>query len=149
MVAELLDMMLLAVRGSSVSEIEYHADGHRLRLVRDPGQAGVPGEGPRVAVTAVPEAEADPVGHERREIIRAAMHGTFYRASAPEQPALVELGQRVEAGQQLGLIESMKMLHAVEGDHAGRVAEILVDGAAPVEPGAPLFVIDLEETRDV
>lgn len=141
-------MMLLAVRGTSVSEIEYHADGHRLRLVRDPGPAEVHGARPQAAVAAATP-EADPVGHERREIIRAGMHGTFYRASAPEQPALVELGQRVEAGQQLGLIESMKMLHAVEADHAGRVAEILADGGASVEPGAPLFAIDTEDTRDV
>jgi biotin carboxyl carrier protein len=149
MVAELLDMMLLAVRGSSVSEIEYHADGHRLRLVRDPGHAEIPGEGPRVAVTPVPEAEADPVEQERREIVRAGMHGTFYRASAPEQPPLVEVGQRVAAGQQLGLIESMKMLHAVEADHAGRVAEVLAGGGAPVDPGSPLFAIDTGDTRDV
>lgn len=149
MVAELLDMMLLAVRGSSVSEIEYHADGHRLRLVRDPGREEVPGERPRVPVAAVPEAEADPVGHERREIIRAGMHGTFYRASAPEQPPLVELGQRVEAGQQLGLIESMKMLHAVETEHAGLVTEVLATSGALVEPGSPLFAIDAEDARDV
>lgn len=148
MIAELLDMMLLAVRGSSVSEIEYHADGHRLRLVREPGQAEVHGGRPQVAVAAAAP-EADAVGQEHREIIRAGMHGTFYRASAPEQPPLVEPGQRVEAGQQLGLIESMKMLHAVEAEHAGRVAEVLAAGGAPVEPGSPLFVIETGDRPDV
>ena len=145
--AELVNVMLHAVQGSSVSEIEYQMDGHRLRLVRDPGRAEVPvGRSPAVVAAT---AEADPAENQRREIIRAGMHGTFYRASAPDLPPLVELGQRVEAGQQLGLIESMKMLHAVEAEHAGRVAEILADGASPVEPGAPLFAIDIEDTRDV
>ncbi|GAA4334626.1 acetyl-CoA carboxylase biotin carboxyl carrier protein [Variovorax defluvii] len=147
MIAELVDMMLLAVRGSSVSEIEQHADGHRLRLVRDLGQQEIVAETPQAAAPAI--AEADPVENERKEIVRAGMHGTFYRASAPDQPPLVELGQRVEAGQQLALIESMKMLHAVETDHAGRVAEVLASSGAPVEPGAPLFVIDAGESRDV
>jgi acetyl-CoA carboxylase biotin carboxyl carrier protein len=147
MIAELVDMMLLAVRGSSVSEIEQHADGHRLRLVRDLGQQEIAAETPQAAAPAI--AAADAGEHARKEIVRAGMHGTFYRASAPDQPSLVELGQRVEAGQQLALIESMKMLHAVETDHAGRVAEVLAGSGAPVEPGAPLFVIDTEESRDV
>jgi acetyl-CoA carboxylase biotin carboxyl carrier protein len=147
MIAELVELMLLAVRGSSVSEFEQHVDGHRLRLVRDLGQQEIAAETPQPAAPTT--AAAEPGEHARQEIVRAGMHGTFYRASAPDQAPLVELGQRVKAGQQLALIESMKMLHAVETDHAGRVAEVLAASGAPVEPGAPLFVIETEESHDV
>ena len=153
MLTELVDRMLLAVMGSSVSEIELHADGFRVRLVRESGARPRPGPGPAPALprSDAPPADAAPVAAraDARHIVTAGMHGTFYRASAPDQPALVQVGQRVETGQQLGLIESMKMLHGVETDVGGRVAEVLADGGAAVEPGAALFAIEPEGDGDV
>lgn len=147
MLTEVVDRMLLAVRGSSVTEMEWHADGFRLRLVREAGARPRPAR-PRQGAPAVDAAPAA-ARADARHIVRAGMHGTFYRASAPDQPALVQVGQRVEAGQPLGLIESMKMLHGVEADVGGRVAEVLVDAGAAVEPGAALFAIEREGHGDV
>lgn len=140
MVAELVDKLLLAVSGSRVTEIEYQANGVRLRLVLREGKPGIAPPRPH---TGRPVDE--PAPGERpldRHVVVAGMHGTFYRASAPEQPPLVEAGQHVEAGQSLGLIESMKMLNSVESEHAGRVVEVLASNGALVEPDSPLFVIE-------
>lgn len=77
------------------------------------------------------------------------MHGTFYRSSSPGEPPIVEPGQVVEEGQQLGLLEAMKMLHAVEAEQAGRVLKILAENGSVVEPGAPLFELEALGGEDV
>jgi len=149
MIPQILDALLRSVQGSSVTEIEYHANGQRFRLVRQP-HAFAAAEVPSAAVAAPAVIPAvDEPAAAKPFTVRAGMHGTFYRAAAPDQPPLVDLGQRVEAGQQLALLEAMKMLHAVEAECAGRIARILSDNGAPVEPGAPLFEIAVEEGGDV
>lgn len=148
MIVELVNQMLLAVKGSSVSEIEYNPNGLRLRIVRGAGQPAGAGETPSSAPSAAPVPQTS-LRTDARHIIRAGMHGTFCRASAPDQAPLTDVGLEVEAGQSLGLIESMKMLHAVETDHPGRIAEILATNGAAVEPGTPLFAIELKATGNV
>ncbi|HID41408.1 MAG TPA: acetyl-CoA carboxylase biotin carboxyl carrier protein, partial [Pyrodictium sp.] len=73
--------------------------------------------------------------------VTAPMVGTFYRAPAPGARPFVEVGQRVEAGDTLCIIEAMKMLNQIEADKAGTIAAILVENGQPVEYGQPLFVI--------
>jgi acetyl-CoA carboxylase biotin carboxyl carrier protein len=79
-----------------------------------------------------------PAGH----IINSPMVGTFYEAPAPGAKPFVHVGQRVEVGDTLCIIEAMKMLNQIEADRAGVIAAILVDNAQPVEYGQPLFVIE-------
>lgn len=78
-----------------------------------------------------------PAGH----VVRAPMVGTFYATPSPDKPPFVSVGQTVEAGDTLGVIEAMKMFNPIEADVAGTVLEILVDGGQPVEFDQPLFVI--------
>lgn len=75
-------------------------------------------------------------------LITAPMVGTFYRAPAPEAPPFVEVGQVVEAGQTVCIIEAMKLMNEIECDKRGRVTKVLVDNAQPVEYGQPLFVME-------
>jgi acetyl-CoA carboxylase biotin carboxyl carrier protein len=70
------------------------------------------------------------------------MVGTFYRSPTPGAKVFVELGQRVEAGDTLCIIEAMKILNQIEADKAGKVTKILVENAQPVEYNQPLFVIE-------
>ena len=70
------------------------------------------------------------------------MVGTFYRSSAPGNKAFVEVGQRVNAGDTLCIIEAMKMFNQIEADKAGAIKAILVENGQPVEYGQPLFVIE-------
>jgi acetyl-CoA carboxylase biotin carboxyl carrier protein len=83
--------------------------------------------------------ESDPIaGH----IVRSPMVGTFYRSATPGAKAFVELGQRVEVGDTLCIIEAMKILNQIEADQAGTVTKVMAENAQPVEYNQPLFVIE-------
>jgi acetyl-CoA carboxylase biotin carboxyl carrier protein len=69
------------------------------------------------------------------------MVGTFYRSPSPGAAVFVEVGQTVQQGQPLCIIEAMKLLNEIEADKSGVVKEILVENGEPVEYGQPLFVI--------
>jgi acetyl-CoA carboxylase biotin carboxyl carrier protein len=70
------------------------------------------------------------------------MVGTFYRSAAPGSKPLVEVGQRVNPGDPVCIIEAMKMFNQIEADHAGVIARILVENGQPVEYDQPLLVIE-------
>jgi len=96
--------------------------------------AGAPAKAPEAAQVAVPvEAE----GH----VVKSPMVGTFYRAGAPGSKAFVEVGDSVQAGDPLCIIEAMKLMNEIEADQAGVVKAILVENGQPVEYGQPLVVI--------
>jgi acetyl-CoA carboxylase biotin carboxyl carrier protein len=73
--------------------------------------------------------------------VAAPMVGTFYHAPAPGEPAFVKVGDVVEPGQQVGILEAMKLMNPIEADRAGRVVEILVPDATPVEYDQPLIAL--------
>ena len=70
------------------------------------------------------------------------MVGTFYRAPNPEAPAYVEVGQIIEPGQVICIIEAMKLMNEIMSEIRGKILEILVDNAEPVEFGQSLFLIE-------
>ena len=79
-----------------------------------------------------------PAGHT----VSAPMVGTFYSSPSPKDPAFVQEGDEVRAGDSIGIIEAMKMMNEIETEVAGRVARILVKNGQPVEYGQPLMVIE-------
>ncbi|HET8551281.1 MAG TPA: acetyl-CoA carboxylase biotin carboxyl carrier protein [Gammaproteobacteria bacterium] len=101
-------------------------------------QAPAPAPAAPPATAAAPEAEALPAGH----IVKAPMVGTLYRAPSPGAKAFVEVGQTVDVGDTLCIIEAMKMLNQIESDKAGTIKAILVENGEPVEFGQPMFVIE-------
>jgi acetyl-CoA carboxylase biotin carboxyl carrier protein len=70
------------------------------------------------------------------------MVGTFYRAAAPDAPPFIEVGQDIEVGQVVCIIEAMKLMNEIKSEAAGRATEILVQNGDPVEFGQPLFSIE-------
>jgi acetyl-CoA carboxylase biotin carboxyl carrier protein len=92
-------------------------------------------------VVSEPEPAAAQGGAGRTFVITAPLVGTFYRAPAPGARPFVEVGDDVAAGQQVAIVEAMKLMNAVEADRPGRVVEVLVPEPAPVEYGEPLFVL--------
>jgi acetyl-CoA carboxylase biotin carboxyl carrier protein len=70
------------------------------------------------------------------------MVGTFYRAASPDVPSYVEVGDTVNVGDTLCIVEAMKMMNQIEADKAGVVKAILVDNEEPIEFDQPLFVIE-------
>jgi len=83
----------------------------------------------------------DPELAPNQVMVRSPMVGTFYRASSPEAPPIVEEGSPVRKGQALCIIEAMKMMNEVEAEAAGVVVKILCENAQPVEYGQPLMII--------
>ena len=82
-------------------------------------------------------AEETPVGN----VVESPLVGTFYAAPAEDAESFVKVGDRVEKGQTLGIVEAMKLMNEIESDYSGTVAEILVNNQEGVEYGQPLFRI--------
>ena len=123
------------VRESGIAELEVRGGDEAVRVVNVP--VGLPAA-VAAAPAAPPPAPAKTAGgHE----VTAPVSGTFYRSPAPGEPPFVEVGQLVQAGDVLCIIESMKMMNRVEADSAGKVAEVLLDNGLAIEAGTPLFRI--------
>lgn len=91
-------------------------------------------EGDQISGTS---AEEIPVGN----VVESPLVGTFYAAPAEDAESFVKVGDRVEKGQTLGIVEAMKLMNEIESDYSGTVAEILVNNREGVEYGQPLFRI--------
>ena len=90
------------------------------------------------AVAPVPAAKPAAIeGHQ----ICAPMVGTLYLAASPDTPPFIQVGQTVNVGDTLCIIEAMKMFNEIEADKAGTIRSILIDNGSPVEFGQPLFII--------
>ena len=135
---------------SNIAEIEIHEGEESVRIsrmsTRLPTQAVVQAapavEAPPAATAAAPQGvtasePAIPDGHA----VTSPMVGTFYEAPTPGAKPFVEVGQLVNIGDTLCIVEAMKMLNQIEADKAGTVAAKLVENGQPVEFGQSLFVI--------
>lgn len=85
-----------------------------------------------------PEATAD----DNLLTIKSPMIGTFYRASSPEKPLFVEVGDTVKTGDTVCIIEAMKLFNEIESEVSGKIVKVLVDDATPVEYDQPLFLVE-------
>lgn len=96
-----------------------------------------------VAQASAPVAPAvAPVVASNRVTIKSPMIGTFYRASSPDRPSLVEVGSDISKGSPVCIIEAMKLFNEIESEISGRIVEVLVENATPVEFDQPLFVVE-------
>ena len=146
---ELKDLIAL-MNEHQLVEMELERDGMKVRL-RKGGMEGsaegmvverIPMASPASSAPSgpvpVPEAPAKLSGTE----VKSPMVGTFYRAPAPEAPPFVQVGQQVEVGQVLCILEAMKLMNEIKSEMRGKIAQIPVDNAQPVEFGQVLFVIE-------
>jgi acetyl-CoA carboxylase biotin carboxyl carrier protein len=146
-----LKKLIDLVQESGIAELEITEGEEKVRINRvgspgHPGMMTIPqaltpvSAAPTTAVTtalAAGEAPAEPEGH----IVKSPMVGTFYRSSAPGSKPFVEIGQNVNGGETLCIIEAMKLLNEIEADQSGVVKKVLVENGQPVEYGQPLFII--------
>lgn len=85
---------------------------------------------------------ASPPVDSKWEEVKSPMVGTFYRSPAPDEPAFVEVGDRIRNGQTVCIIEAMKLMNEIEAEISGQVMEVLVENGEPVEYGQPLLRIN-------
>jgi acetyl-CoA carboxylase biotin carboxyl carrier protein len=135
---------------SGVAEIEIKEGEESVRISRATqpapmmaAPAPMPAPAAAPAAAAAPPAAEEPAGAEMPEghVVKSPMVGTFYRAPSPGASPFVEVGQQVNAGDTLCIIEAMKLLNQIEADKAGTIKAILVENGQPVEYDEPLFVI--------
>lgn len=146
------------VEKSGIAELEITEGEERVRISRAMGAiaqtaamapmgiAAMPAPAMAAAVTPVAADAATAGGAERADVpdgyvVKSPMVGTFYRSSAPGGKAFVDVGQTVNEGDTLCIIEAMKLMNEVECDKSGVIKAILVENGQPVEYGEPLFVI--------
>ena len=148
-----LKKLIDLVEESGIAEIEVTEGEEKVRITRSlaapqpvyaaaPAMAAAPA--PAVAAAA-PVAAAGTPAAPARDLSKAQtspMVGTFYRAPGPNAPVFVEVGQSVNAGDTLCIIEAMKLMNEIEAERSGVVKEILVENGQPVEFGEPLFIIE-------
>jgi len=142
--------MINLMNENNLSELEIEKDDMRIRLKKTAN--GIESfEGPLVLqgqnINAnQPKTQSATESDEKSLIktveIKSPMVGTFYRAPNPEAPAYVEVGQTIEPGQVICIIEAMKLMNEIKSEIKGKILEILVDNAEPVEFGQPLFLIE-------
>ena len=105
--------------------------------------AQVPAHTPQAAPQASPGAAptAPPAAASDEHIIKSPIVGTFYAGPSPDAGPFVRVGDFVEAGQTVCIIEAMKLMNEIEADIGGEVARVLVENGQPVEYGEPLFAL--------
>ena len=137
--AELIRTLAALLTETGLTEIEYAIGDRRIRIARVPG---VPGLAPTPAVAALSPlpVSAAPVDHSGA--VKAPMVGTAYLAPQPGDPPFVRLGDAVTEGQPLLIIEAMKVMNQIRAHRPGRIAQILIADAQPVEYGAILMLIE-------
>ncbi|MFA5311181.1 MAG: acetyl-CoA carboxylase biotin carboxyl carrier protein [Candidatus Omnitrophota bacterium] len=147
-IKEIKEMVNL-MNDNGLMELEIEKDGMRIRLKKT--SAGSEGfSGPvvfeRERVTDAAAKQSQLAAREASSIksveIKSPMVGTFYRAPSPEAPAYTEVGQNVEPGQVICIIEAMKLMNEIKAEVKGKILEVLVDNAEPIEFGQPIFLIE-------
>ncbi|MDC0415522.1 acetyl-CoA carboxylase biotin carboxyl carrier protein [Gammaproteobacteria bacterium] len=88
------------------------------------------------------ENKKDDSSNQNRNTVNSPMVGTFYASASPESKPFVTVGQSVKKGDTLCILEAMKMMNQVQAESDGKILEILIDNAEPVEFDQPLFVVE-------
>jgi acetyl-CoA carboxylase biotin carboxyl carrier protein len=127
------------VAGATMAAVAPQAapsDAHTAQASAAPLPAPAAPAAPKAAVEAVEEAEL--------HIVRSPIVGSYYGSPSPGTPAFVNLGDQVQVGQVLCIVEAMKLMNEIESDAAGEIVKILVANSQPVEYGQPLFAIKVK-----
>ncbi len=138
------------IEESDIAEIEISEGEESVRINR---YSSTPAPTQNIAPhtqyieAAAPQASSEQTTEAKSETIKghsvkSPMVGTFYRAASPNAAPFVEVGQSVNEGETLCIIEAMKILNQIEADKSGTIKQILVDNAQPVEYDQPLFIIE-------
>ena len=144
-----LKTLIDLVSESNVSELEITEAEGKVRLVKAglaaPAVAAVPVQ---AAPVAAPAAVAAPVVAAPAEpavtgfVVKSPMVGTFYRSASPGGSPFAEVGQKVNEGDVICIIEAMKILNEIEAEKSGTITQVLGENGQAVEYGQPLFVIE-------
>lgn len=152
-----LERLLDFMAAHELEEFEYEHGGLHIRLRKGAAvprnvartaaapaivhaQSAPPPHAPEIKA-AIPEHPAPAPPAEDLHIIKSPIVGTFYAASSPDAAPFVKMGDEIQVGQVVCIIEAMKLMNEIESDIKGEVVRILAENSQPVEYGQPLFAI--------
>jgi acetyl-CoA carboxylase biotin carboxyl carrier protein len=160
MKAKELQELLDFIAKSGLNKVNIETEEFKISVQREPSTKQVvsmsaaplaapapqPLAAPAASPAAAPSAPASPASTPAASAshtpLKSPMIGTFYRSSGPDSPAFVQVGDMVEKGQVICIIEAMKLFNEIEAEQAGRIVKVLVENATPVEYDQPLFLIE-------
>ena len=149
------------VAKSGASEVKLEMDDVKITIktgsessMSKVQQVALPLQMPQAQISQVPQATNDVVAptnatsdndktdDSKYVTIKSPIIGTFYRRPSPDKPIFAEVGQDINEGDVLCIIEAMKLFNEIESEVSGKIVKILVDDASPVEFDQPLFLVD-------
>ncbi|MBU2541178.1 MAG: acetyl-CoA carboxylase biotin carboxyl carrier protein [Candidatus Omnitrophica bacterium] len=144
--------MLSLMNENNLAEFEFEKDGMRIRLKKGTGSqyevstTQPDGEQTKEILDAQKQ-QAKSSSEASKEVkglieIKVPMVGTFYRAPSPETPPYIEVGQVISKGQIICIVEAMKLMNEIKSEHKGKIVEILVNNAEPVEYGQVIMRLE-------
>ena len=156
--------LLKLVNRTNLTEVEIEKGDFKIKMRRKspesnviyttqqavaPAPVAAPAAAAPAAVTAAPKEKAAPAPkaepkEEKSNLVefKSPMIGTFYRASGPDVDAFVKVGDQIEKGQVVCIVEAMKLFNEIESEMSGKIVKIMVENAQPVEYDQVLFLID-------
>ena len=137
----------ITIKQAQVSEtqfVAYQAPMPMQQMMQQPAAQQMISSPQAGAAPAAAGAQpsAAPAASDKTITIKSPMIGTFYRSSAPDKPAFVNVGDEIKPGQVLCIIEAMKLFNEIESEFSGRIVKVLIDDASPVEYDQPLFLVE-------
>lgn len=150
---EIQDLIKFVAK-SGVTEVEIEQKDFKITIKSEKQKADAPiyvqasapvAAAPQVAAPVAAAAPtAAPVASEEDKyiVVKSPMIGTFYRSAGPDKDAFVTVGQTINKGDTVCIIEAMKLFNEIESELSGKIIKVLVDDASPVEYDQPLFLVD-------
>ncbi len=149
--------LIKMVESADISEFEIEEDGNKIKISKNGPvntnqemhyipqmmpQMQAPMTAPVVAQGGETAEPATPVKNDNIVEVRSPMVGTFYRAASPDSDPYCDINKTVKSGDVLCIVEAMKLMNEIEAEVSGKIVEILVENAQPVEYNQALFLIE-------
>jgi acetyl-CoA carboxylase biotin carboxyl carrier protein len=149
-----IEALIKLIKKSGVSEVSLDLKDFKITVKTNGHSSSTPVPVMMSAPVAAPPQQAAPAlapaqppkpaaADESRLItVRSPMIGTFYRSSSPDKPPFASVGDEVNPGKVVCIIEAMKLFNEIESEVSGKIVKVLVENASPVEYDQPLFLIE-------
>ena len=132
--------LIQVVSASDIGEFKYEEEAFKISLKKAKGKGLIVKQSePVSAIAAVQQQKVEKSGDEK--VIKSPLVGTFYAAPAENADPFVKVGDSVQTGKVLAIVEAMKLMNEIESEFDGTIQEILVENGEPVEYGQPLFIV--------